>query len=612
MRFFIVASTILCFLLPSEASDTPRKLERCLQTMIRDIKSQNSSGYGLQDLRDDDGKRLLDISLAETAAGMSYSSCALACGDGSDDTHWADVGQQTGTWLLPSLAIIAQLPFGAYSTLDDWTAVVLTIGCPVLAAYSLALTVLNERWITRRFDGIDFGAASDAIRCLRNLQQTPIKLGPKALLASLVVLPCNDQYWHKLAHKMDKQNSTWTTPVIISLGWVVIAYLLTVATSSLRVESSIGCISIGAAWCFLLAIVTGWLMVSPKCNARRNAKCLRVANAIAHIAPSDHSEPLVLDGICLENDPSYSQHRAFELIEEPDSLLRDQMSSQPLYNYARYHTWTAICHQVHRYYRNSHFQRFHSHTVHGGRSDCRNNARNRSGTLSQVLKYCEEDKYTPANSLGGRNEDWLIACALALSLQWGTIGAATLALVLTPTKGLGCRSLAYLIYGGVATVAWMLFLLSSWLAHQVQLRIPANETAIPHTKGSLSSSSVGSLGSSMRVPSRKLVLCRFLSITFRRLAKFFSTINAIGFLAICFVHFTDKFDTCYCNSSVIGRGANHAYVLALWNDGTVAMKDMTKGFIGCLVLSLMCSAGFIVFLRSYVKPRRFSDPQSFA
>ncbi|KAH8823234.1 hypothetical protein DL96DRAFT_267077 [Flagelloscypha sp. PMI_526] len=208
MRVFLAAPMICCSLPLCLAIDGRRKFEGCLQNMIRDLKFKNATGYGVQDLRVDDGTALWDISLAETATGMSYSSCVLACVNESDATNWLEVGKQTGTWVLPSLAIIAQLPFGAHSSLDDWTAVVLTIGCPALAAYSLTLTVLNGQWVTRRFDGIAFGAVSDAVRCLRSLQQTPIKLGSKELLTSLIVLPPNDQYWKKLAHKLEKQRST--------------------------------------------------------------------------------------------------------------------------------------------------------------------------------------------------------------------------------------------------------------------------------------------------------------------------------------------------------------------------------------------------------------------
>jgi len=53
--------------------------------------------------------------------------------------------QEVGVWLVPWLALVSQLPFGANDKVDNLISVSLTVGCPTLAAYSLALTVLNGR-----------------------------------------------------------------------------------------------------------------------------------------------------------------------------------------------------------------------------------------------------------------------------------------------------------------------------------------------------------------------------------------------------------------------------------------------------------------------------------
>ncbi|KAH8823224.1 hypothetical protein DL96DRAFT_1683375 [Flagelloscypha sp. PMI_526] len=583
------------------AATDPGKFEGCLIAMIENatVPGRTPSGYIPADLTGDDGKPASNIS---EASGMTYYSCVRVCGSESHMTSWVDVGQQAGAWVLPSLAIIAQLPFGAHSSLDDWIAVVLTIGCPTLAAYSLVLTVLNGRWITRRFDGIQFGAASAALRCLRSLQQTPLRLGNKGLLASLVVLPLNDEYWKRLADSLDEQGSTWTIPVIISLGWVALAYLLTVTISFTRlqdVDVSVNGLAIGSAWCFLLTLVTGWLMVSPKCNARRNAKCLREANAIAHIAPEDDLVPSDLFGVCIEKNPCHTKHRALVLIEEPDSLLHDQMCSQPIYNYARFYSWSAIACQIHEYFRNAHFQWYNSCTVHGGKPDIQDVARNRSGTLRQVINYCEDKRLAPNSYFGGRGDDFALACVMAVWLQWGTIGAAIVAFIMTPTVGLGCRSLAYVVYGSLSTVICAMFIFSSWLAHWT---VQANG-APPHMLGGASSPftiSTPSIHSDtthfQQSPRAFLKICRYTSIWIRRLAKILASLNALG---------------CYCNSSVIGLGASAAYNLILVRDGTAVMGNMRAGLAGSVALSLVCGFSFATFLRFLLKPKRISDPLSY-
>jgi hypothetical protein len=51
--------------------------------------------------------------------------------------------QKFSAWLLPWLALLSQLPFGATHRLDNFVSVLLAVGSPTLAAYSLTLTVLN-------------------------------------------------------------------------------------------------------------------------------------------------------------------------------------------------------------------------------------------------------------------------------------------------------------------------------------------------------------------------------------------------------------------------------------------------------------------------------------
>ena len=111
---------------------------------------------------------------------------------------------QFSSWLLPWLALVSQLPFGANDKLDNLDSVLLTVGSPTLAAYSLILTVLNSRWVTRRFARYTFPNVRNAIRILSSLQQSPIRVVKEGgLLASLIVLPQNDEWWTELSEWID-------------------------------------------------------------------------------------------------------------------------------------------------------------------------------------------------------------------------------------------------------------------------------------------------------------------------------------------------------------------------------------------------------------------------
>ena len=46
---------------------------------------------------------------------MTYTECVETCGGGAGDFQWTMFSQSFGSWLLPWLALIFQLPFGATS-----------------------------------------------------------------------------------------------------------------------------------------------------------------------------------------------------------------------------------------------------------------------------------------------------------------------------------------------------------------------------------------------------------------------------------------------------------------------------------------------------------------
>lgn len=110
----------------------------------------------------------------------------------------------------------------------------LTVGSPVLGAYSLALTVLNSQWIARRFSGFKYPNVGLAVRALSSLQQVPLEVSAEyGVLASMVVLPENNEWWTELVEGLDYIH-TWSISAASSIAWVVIAYLFTVIGESIR------------------------------------------------------------------------------------------------------------------------------------------------------------------------------------------------------------------------------------------------------------------------------------------------------------------------------------------------------------------------------------------
>lgn len=162
---------------------------QCLNDIIQNANAtQNLTG-----LLNGDGDPVSNVS---DATSISYSMCTSSCGAGQEPFQWAVFSQEFSAWLLPNLALISQLPFGAQYRLDNLMSAVLTVGSPTLAGYSLFITLLNSRWIKRRFDQLmDYPNSRFVLSILSSLQQVPLRLHPdRVRLPSLIILPENDSW----------------------------------------------------------------------------------------------------------------------------------------------------------------------------------------------------------------------------------------------------------------------------------------------------------------------------------------------------------------------------------------------------------------------------------
>ena len=380
------------------------------------------------------------VSNIANATAITYDLCIRACGATSEPFVWSEFSQQFSSWLLPWLALVSQLPFGANDKLDNLVSVLLTVGSPTLAAYSLALTVLNGRWIARHFAAYNYPNIRQAVQILISLQQSPLRVTTSgSLLSSLVVLHENDEWWNELAVWLD-YNHTWSVAAVTSIAWVITAYLFTLIdsltsdpTASIQSNGQ----GVGSMWLWLLPIVIGWLQISPKCDSTRLRKAIERANKIAYIA-TPSGKPVLASSV--------SMQRAISLTPATDDILRcDEQCTAPIYNYSRFLPWAKAVEDV--------CDAFHAASDHayghlsvdpqvGWEATEKYpgpTATNRAGTLDQVDAYClpigepavtQGIRWTP-----GFWSRFIVASALALSLQWGTANAAVVVSWFTPTIG---------------------------------------------------------------------------------------------------------------------------------------------------------------------------------
>ncbi|GLB41079.1 hypothetical protein LshimejAT787_0902940 [Lyophyllum shimeji] len=562
-------STLLLTLLLSPAV-AGVQFEQCLQEV-------KEGRWGEVGGTDNHGRPL---SVADATA-ITYELCIKACGSGSEAFQWSVFSQQFSSWLLPWLALVSQLPFGSNDKLDNLVSMFLTVGSPILAAYSLALTVLNGRWIARRFSSYTYPNTRFAVQILSSLQQSPLKIATdNSLLASLIVLPENDEWWHELVVWLDYTHS-WSISAVTSIAWVIIAYVFTVVdsfTSGVTTSVNANGEGVGSLWLWLVPIVVGWLQISPKCDANRVHQAVGRANTMAYVATPSQGPVLA---------SSLSKQRAISLVQGDDDPLRhDETCTVPIYNYARFLPWVQAVEDVSDAFRaaseRAYLHRSVNPDVSWEKEDkffAGPHPRNRTGNRMQVDAYCLP-LGEPSSS---RRSPWgpnvlsrvIVASAIALGLQWGTTGAATIVAWFTPTTGLGCRSGAYILYGAVSTVVWMLLVLSSFLSHYA--------LTTPRATSRLSA-----------------CFARHLSIAFRRLGKVLATCNAVWIVVSCMFQFSNFFDRCYCNSSVLGRGTLSYNVIDFIS---ADIKGMKGAWIGGVALAATSATVFVIFVNLFINPR---------
>ncbi|KDQ57919.1 hypothetical protein JAAARDRAFT_251628 [Jaapia argillacea MUCL 33604] len=503
----------------------------------------------------------------QNATAITYDLCLRACGSGPEAFSWSDFSEQFSAWLLPYLALVSQLPFGAKNRLGNLTSVILTVGSPALAGYSLCLTVLNGRWITRRFQHLSYPNADKAVRILSNLQQSPLRItSDDTLLSSLIVLHQNDEWWAELKEALDYTH-TWSIAAATQIAWVVIAYVLTVIDSLSNMANNVNSNGqgVGSVWLWLLPIVIGWLQLSPKCDYDRLRKAFDKTKSLAFVATAN--------GAVKASD--LSEERAFSIDGHPpglvpdshrrSSITRDEELSAPIFNYARFLPWVQAVEDVATVFRvasrnaNDHLS-VDPNVPWNLDRDGEVDASNRSGTEEQVLVYTRPPRYARRSRWGpGVYKRVVVASLFALMLQWGTTGAAVVVVWFTPTTGLGCRSGAYLFYGALSTFVWFLMVTSSALAHYAYPR----------------------------------------SHRLRRLGKVLAAFNAIWIVLACLFQFSNFFDRCYCNSSVLGRGSRAYDVIT---DTEADLAGMRSAWIAGVLMALGCGTVFIGFVKLFLDP----------
>jgi len=150
-----------------------------------------NGSFGMNGTTDRNGNLLqtTNLSLIE---GYQYQYCVDNCGDGSDFNKYSTFSEQAAIWFLPWFFLVAQIPYFTRNKLGDLGVMMLSIGSPTTALYSLFLTILDRKWLKsycntqlKRYSVSGTGRETlDAIyEVLNSLHQFPVEVEDTRLLA---------------------------------------------------------------------------------------------------------------------------------------------------------------------------------------------------------------------------------------------------------------------------------------------------------------------------------------------------------------------------------------------------------------------------------------------
>ena len=92
-----------------------------------------------------------------------------------------------------------------------------------------------------------------------------------------------------------------------------------------------------------------------------------------------------------------------------------------------------------------------------------------------------------------------------------------------------------------------------------------------------------------------------MSIVLRRIGKMMAICNAIWLVVLCVLQCGELYNSCYCNGSVLGRGANTFVVFSVSPEDVAGMSHPR---IGGLVLSIGVVVIYALFIAIFaIKPR---------
>lgn len=215
----------------------------------------------------------------DDAWGITYAQCLETCQTIESNFHFDAFSASFTNWLLPWLALIAQLPFETDGNFNNIMSMLLAVGSPALITYSLAITIFNRARIAQKFEQLKTDAKNSLVKrvyhqfiqrldiacyVLQESQQAPMRAWEgNGWLSSLILMDANQGWWEGVHKHLASTKRTVTTSLIAQVLFAVVAWLFTIIASfdSLGDPTTALSISASGIWLWMIPVIAGWVAV---------------------------------------------------------------------------------------------------------------------------------------------------------------------------------------------------------------------------------------------------------------------------------------------------------------------------------------------------------------
>ncbi|KAE9570665.1 hypothetical protein CGMCC3_g13256 [Colletotrichum fructicola] len=521
------------------------------------------------------------------------------------------------SYLLPWLALTAQLPYETGGIDSDILSVCVGLGSPMLMTISLMITILNKTWIHKAFRSLksrhrvylreDRGKMSEradaAVVIAEVAQQAPTRLKQtEQSLAREVFLDKHERWWKQARDYLESTRRGVTLSLVAQMSVAIIAWIFTAVGS---LQTKVGnteealILSSGSLWIWLVPVIWGWILVGTQNKAETMQTALD-----DETGPDGYQPGIEVAGDFLADPPSSSVNAQDSVNGNEDSrrtppnlwifnVAGFQKQEGPAFNYARTLTWINFANNLliafedairpHELISAGPQQPASQADSQSSPAGSQANPTHNNSTTSpppHLYEYSNLEELSGAKPIFWKNVAFSIL--MGILVQWGTTMLAFILAFETVVKGLGCRSGGYLIYGILSTAACVSLLVSAALSHVAMREYEKERFEKPPENGF-------GLGAH---------ICRALAVFLRLLGCFLLVANTVWLLLISIWELIGFFDSCYCASTELSK--KEAGWILLFK-GTDALKEDAQAAWGVgigLGFVLIFLAGAVFYLAS--------------